>query len=143
MPFIFHLPSRLGLYNTRTKSLQTDKTAPPQKKHVSDGEAQVMELWEICSTPSLLLSPFGWGCRIHLLLLYRGVRPPSNECPGYDTNQSDGEVPVILEFWGIRSTLSLQSLPGPLWPEVVVPDKGPIYELNRTKPWFEFTVFGS
>ena len=31
------------------------------------------------------LCPFGWGCRIHQLLLCRGVRPPPNECPGYDT----------------------------------------------------------
>ena len=35
----------------------------------------------------------------------------------------------------------LPLLQGPLWPRVVAPDKGPIYGLNRTKPWFEFTVF--
>ena len=33
-----------------------------------------------------------------------------NKCPGYDTKQSDGEVPVRLELWGIaippRSTLA-------------------------------------
>ncbi len=40
----------------------------------------------------------------------------SNECPAYDTKQSDGEVPVMLELWGIRSISSLPSLPGPLWP---------------------------
>ena len=39
--------------------------------------------------------PVGWGCRIHRLLLCRGVTPP-NECPGYDTKQYDGEVPVLL-----------------------------------------------
>ena len=39
-------------------------------------------------------------------------------------------------LWLMRSTLSLLSLPGPLWPRVVAPDKGPIYGLNRTKPWF-------
>ena len=33
----------------------------------------------------------------------------SNECPGYDTKQSDGEVPVMLELWGMRSTPSLTS----------------------------------
>ena len=33
-----------------------------------------------------------------------------NKCPGYDTKQSDGEVPVILELWGMRSTPSLPSL---------------------------------
>ena len=79
--------------------------------------------------------PVGWGSRIHRLLLCRGVRPP-NECPGYDTKQSNGEVPAMLELWGMRSTPSLPSLPDPLWPGVVVPDKGPIYGLNRTKPCF-------
>ena len=85
--------------------------------------------------------PVGWGCRIHWLLLCRGVRP-LNECPGYDTKQSDGEVPAMLELWGMRSTPSLPSLPGPLWPGVVAPDKGPIYGLNRTKPcFFHYTDF--
>ena len=53
--------------------------------------------------------PVGWVCRIHQLLLCRGVRPqpPPNECPEYDTKQSDGEVP------GMRSTTSLPSSPGP------------------------------
>ena len=40
----------------------------------------------------------------------------------------------MLEFWGMRSTSSLPSLPGPLWPGVVAPDRvismGQI-ELNR------------
>ena len=75
--------------------------------------------------------PVGWGCRIHRLLLCRGVRSPPHECPGYDTKQSDGEVPAMLELWGMRSTPSLPLLPGPLWPGVVAPDKDPIYGLNR------------
>ena len=61
-----------------------------------------------------------------------GVRPPPNECPGYDTKQSDGEVPAVLELWGMQNTPLLPSFPGPLWPGVVAPDKGPIYGLNRT-----------
>ena len=86
--------------------------------------------------------PVGWGFRIHQLLLCRGVRPPPNECPGYDTKQSDGEVPAMLELWGMRSTPSLPSLPGPFWPGVVALDKGPIYGLNRTKPcFFHYTDF--
>ena len=48
---------------------------------------------------------------------------PPNECPAYDTKQSDGEVPAVLELWGMRSTPSLPSLPGPLWPGVVAPDR--------------------
>ena len=59
-----------------------------------------------------------------------------------DTKHSDGDVPVIAKLWGMQSTSSLPSLPGPLWRGVVAPDKGPIYELNRTKPCFlDFTVF--
>ena len=64
-----------------------------------------------------------------------------NECAGYDNKQSDGEVPVILKLWGMQSTPSLPSLPGPFWSGVVAPDKGPNYGLNRSKPWFEFTAF--
>ena len=63
------------------------------------------------------------GCRIHRLLLYRGVRPSPNECPRYDTKQSDGEVLVMLELWGMRSTFSLPTLPGPLWSGMVVSDR--------------------
>ena len=38
----------------------------------------------------------------------------------------------MLELWGMRSTPSLPSLPGPLWPGVVAPEKCPIYGLNKT-----------
>ena len=80
------------------------------------------------------LCPVDWGCRIHQLLLCRGVRPtPANECSGYDTKQSDGKVPVMLELWGMQSTSLLLLFPGPLWPGMVAADKGPIYGLNRTK----------
>ena len=27
-----------------------------------------------------------------------GKTPPTNECPGYDTKQSDDEVPAVLEL---------------------------------------------
>ena len=85
--------------------------------------------------------PVGWGCRIHRFQLCRRVRPLPNECPGCDTKQSDDEIPVMLELWGMRSTPSLSSLSDLLWLGVVAPDKGPINRFNRTKPWFEFTVF--
>ena len=55
--------------------------------------------------------------------LCRGGQDSPNECPAYDTKQSDGEVPVILELWGMPSSPSLPSLPGPLWPGVVAPDR--------------------
>ena len=67
--------------------------------------------------------PVRWGCRIHWLHLCRGVRLPPYECPGYDTKQSDGEVPAILELWGMQSTPLLPSLPGPPWPGMVAPNR--------------------
>ena len=38
-----------------------------------------------------------------------------NEFPVHDTKQSNGEAPVMLELWGMRSTFLLALLPGPLW----------------------------
>ena len=49
--------------------------------------------------------------------------PPPNVCSGYDTKQSDGEVPVMLKLWGLWSAPLLPLLPGPLWPGVVAPDR--------------------
>ena len=42
---------------------------------------------------------------------------------GYDIKQSDGEVPVMLELWGMQSTPSLPSLLGLLGPRVVAPNR--------------------
>ena len=46
-----------------------------------------------------------------------------NECPGYETKRSDGEVAVMLKIWGMWKTLSLPMFPDPLEPRVVVPDR--------------------
>ena len=59
----------------------------------------------------------GRSCRIR-----QEVRHP-NECPAYDTKQSDYEVPVMSRLWGMWSTPSLPSLAGQLWSEVVAPDR--------------------
>ena len=69
-----HLPSRIGLQNTPTSSLQ------------------------------------------------RGKNPRNNECPVYDSKQSDGEVSVMLELWRMQIAPSLPSLPSPLWPGVIAPE---------------------
>ena len=50
-------------------------------------------------------------------------KTPPNECPAYDTKQSDFEAPVVLELWGMLSTHSLPLLPGQLWARKVAPDR--------------------
>ena len=55
--------------------------------------------------------------------IYAEVWDSPNECPRYDTKQSDGEVPVMLRLWGMQSTTLLPLLPGPLWPGMVAPDR--------------------
>ena len=65
----------------------------------------------------IIAFPVGWDCRIHLTAsLQTGKTPPRNECP----KQSDGEVSVMLELWGLWSTPSLPLLP--LWLGTVAPD---------------------
>ena len=62
-----------------------------------------------------IVSPVGWDCRIHPLHFWKVISPlHPNDCPVYDTKQSDGELPVMLELWRIRNTPSLPSLLGPL-----------------------------
>ena len=68
-------------------------------------------------------SPVVWCCRIHWLYLCGEVRPASNKCPGYDSNQwwwdsSSGAL-------GMWSSTLLLLLPGLLWPGTVVPVKVP------------------
>ena len=49
-------------------------------------------------------------CNTLTASLQSGKMPPTHKCPGYDTKQSDGEAPVMLELWGMQSTHSLPSL---------------------------------
>ena len=59
--------------------------------------------------------PVGWGGVNTPTESLQKDKTPPNDCPGYDTKQSDGEDPVMLGLWGIGRTPSLPSLPGPLW----------------------------
>ena len=70
-----------------------------------------------------------WSCRIHWLHLCREFKKTT---PRYDIKPFDGKAPVILELWRMWSTPLLPSLPGPLWPGVVAPDRVLIYGSNRT-----------
>ena len=46
------------------------------------------------------MNPVDPDCRMYRLYLCKGVKPPPNECPGYDTTQGEGKAP-FLEFWGV------------------------------------------
>ena len=46
-----------------------------------------------------------------------------NECPKYDTKQSNGEASVMLELWGMQSIPSLLLLLCSLGPGVVASDR--------------------
>ena len=65
--------------------------------------------------------------------LQRGKNPPTHtrRVYGYDTKQSDCEVPIMLEHWRMRSTSSLSLLIGPLWPGVVASDR--VLGMSQTK----------
>ena len=45
------------------------------------------------------------------------------KCPGFDTKQSDGEAPIMLERWGMRTIPLLSSLSCPLLLGVVAPER--------------------
>ena len=63
------------------------------------------------------------GAVEYRLLLCREVRPPpAHKCPGFD-KQSDGEIPIMLELWGMYSIPSLLLLPGPHCPRGVASDR--------------------
>ena len=79
---------------------------------------------ELYPLHQMQFSSVSWGCKnTPTASLQKGKTPPHNECPRYDTKQSHIEVRVMLELWGMWSTPSLPSLPGPLWPGVVAPDR--------------------
>ena len=65
------------------------------------------------------------GCKMHRLHLYGRVRHPHHHqrVSCYDTKQSDGEVPVMQELWGMRSTPSLPLIPDPFWSGMRAPDR--------------------
>ena len=65
-----------------------------------------------------------------------------NECPGYETKQSDLEAPVMLEHWEMPSRHFLSLIPGPFWPGVVTPDRVLSMgqrELNWVRFWIVWT----
>ena len=52
-----------------------------------------------------IFAPVGWNCRIYRLLLYKGGKTSPTSVLDHDTNQSEGEAPVMLELGECRVPL--------------------------------------
>ena len=75
------------------------------------------------SQGSPLLFSTGCTCFLHWCIsAFDSLAGSEVNMQQYYIKQSDGEVPVMLDLWGIRSTPSLLLLPGALWPKMVAPD---------------------
>ena len=81
----------------------------------------VLTLPMICIT--LLAQPANKVIEIIGRIMKRRKNTLHNECPRYDTKQSDDEVPVMQELWGMRSSPLLPSLDGAFWLGMVAPDR--------------------
>ena len=75
--------------------------------------------WPLNNNPHC---PAGGGCRIHRHASLQRNKT-CNEFSDYYTKKSDGEVPVMLEHWGMRRIPLLALLSGPIWLRVVAPDR--------------------
>ena len=84
-----------------------------------------LETWNKPRKVNMVLNQFSqihWDCRIHWLLLGRGIGYWSNKCPEYNIKQPDGKTPV-WDTWGMLGTSSLPSILALLRPGVVAPDR--------------------
>ena len=81
----------------------------------------IMLLWSyhIVATWNSILESKGYNSRCHNTKKPKQTKTSHNEYPGYDTKQSDGEVPVMLVLWRMQSTPSLLLLSGPFGPGMV------------------------
>ena len=61
-----------------------------------------------------------------------GGKTPPNERLGYETKQSDGEVPIMRNLWRMQSTPSLPFHLGPLWLGMVASNR--VLFLSQTEP---------
>ena len=72
----------------------------------------------------MILKPVKFRLKIDLVSYSAWVEGLGKYGPGYDTKQSDGRAPVMLNPRGMRSTLSLPLHLDPLWPGVGASDSG-------------------
>ena len=95
----------------------------PECPEMLSSSGLLIKMWQLTKAYGVTRNELKIHVICYITLLCRGVGPPPNECPRYDTKQSDGEVPVLLEHWVMQSKSLLPLHPGPLWPGVVAPDR--------------------
>ena len=127
---VFVLHSRTfpveGLRELQSKHFDEKQTKKQRNKQTENYFKTINLLYCYDSNQSIGC-PDGWRCRIHRLHLSRGF---SNECPSYDTKQSDGDVLVMLELWNVEHLFIAitprftQAQWGHTW-------YGPVYGFNR------------
>ncbi len=126
----------------RCRNISGDRTANPQRiwnKILRARSTAFLQFMDV-SKSAMMLQPSPFADPI------MGIADPSirdNETGGWPPNETcaqfpalrrrpmssdhlnaaHGEIPVMMELWGMRSTSSLSSLPGPLWPGIVTPDR--------------------
>ena len=72
------------------------------------------------TNPRIALS--AWAVKYTDCIFAEGQELP-NECPDFETKQSDYKAPVMQELWKMRITSLLSSLPGPLWARMDTSDR--------------------
>ena len=65
-------------------------------------KGQIKKPWEVYCLSNTLIVQLAGTVEYTDNINAEGKDLP-NECLGYDSKQSDGEVPVMLEFWGLHS----------------------------------------
>ena len=119
-------PNWEHIFSWRVQSSKLDHETPKyesEPQQVRHSWGFMLHLSQKLSKWQFSLAQLVWAVEYTNCFSAEGKDPPHNKYPRYDIKQSDGEVPVMTELWGIWSIPSLPSLTGPLWPRVVTPDR--------------------
>ena len=79
---------------TKMKELRIKKNITQTQNGNVIKQCKIFRMFKLDS--SNLQPSHSRSCKIHQLHLCREVKPPPNECPGYDTEISDDEAPGVL-----------------------------------------------
>ena len=70
----------------------------------------------------MVLRPSRLGLKNTPIAILQEDKNSPNKCPGYNSKQSDGEIPVMLELWGMQVPLCCHRYlvhSGPEWEHLI------------------------